>query len=93
MVQSDSPRGNAGNANANANAADALANANAGALVSLQDLPVGSKVRMRGGVIAEVTANPRDGGWLFIRFLEYPSDPSKVGADDMVFCADVIGEA
>ena len=58
--------------------------------VSLQDIPVGSKVRLRSGAIAEVTANPRDGGWLFIRFLEHPDDPSKVGEDDMAFCTDVL---
>lgn len=58
--------------------------------VSLQDIPEGGKVRLRSGAIAEVTANPRDGGWLFIRFLEHPDDPSKVGEDDMAFCTDVL---
>mgnify|MGYP001317023795 FL=1 len=58
--------------------------------VFLQDIPEGSKVRLRSGAIAEVTANPRDGGWLFIRFLEHPDDPSKVGEDDMAFCTDVL---
>ncbi len=58
--------------------------------VALQDIPEGSKVRLRSGAIAEVTANPRDGGWLFIRFIEHPDDPSKVGEDDMAFCTDVL---
>ena len=58
--------------------------------VSLQDIPEGSKVRLRSGAVAEVTANPRDGGWLFIRFLDHPEDPSKVGEDDMAFCTDVL---
>ena len=58
--------------------------------LALQDIPEGSKVRLADGVIAEVTANPRDGGWLFIRFVEYPEDPSKVGEEDMVFCTDVL---
>ena len=64
--------------------------ANTNDTVSLQDIPEGSKVRLRSGAIAEVTANPRDGGWLFIRFLEHPDDPSKVGEDDMAFCTDVL---
>ena len=34
--------------------------------VSLQEVPEGTKVKLADGVIAEVTANPRDGGWLFI---------------------------
>ncbi len=32
--------------------------------VDLQYIPEGAKVRLRNGAIAEVTANPRDGGWL-----------------------------
>ncbi len=59
--------------------------------VALQDIPEGAKVRLRNGAIAEVTANPRDGGWLFIRFVEHPEDPSKVGEEDMAFCTDVLG--
>lgn len=58
--------------------------------VSLQDVPEGSKVRLADGVIAEVTANPRDGGWIFIQYVEYPQDPSRVGEEDMVFCTDVL---
>ncbi len=58
--------------------------------VALQDVPEGTKVRLADGVIAEVTANPRDGGWLFVRFVECPDDPSRVGEEDMVFCADVL---
>ena len=58
--------------------------------VALQDIPEGAKVRLRNGAIAEVTANPRDGGWIFIRFVECPEDPSKVGEDDMAFCTDVV---
>ena len=58
--------------------------------VALQDVPEGTRVRLPYGVIAEVTANPRDGGWLFVRFVEYPEDPSRVGEDDMVFCTDVL---
>jgi len=58
--------------------------------LALQDIPEGTKVRLRSGAIAEVTANPRDGGWLFIRFIDHPDDPSKVGEDDMAFCTDVL---
>jgi len=60
--------------------------------VMLTDLPVGAKVRLRGDAIGEVTANPRDGGWIFVRYLESPKDPAKVGEEDMVFCADVLAE-
>ncbi len=58
--------------------------------VDLQYIQEGAKVRLRNGAIAEVTANPRDGGWLFIRFVEFPDDPSRVGEEDMAFCTDVM---
>ena len=69
---------------------DVINTGESGETVALQDVPEGAKVRLRGGVIAEVTGNPRDGGWLFIRFVEHPDDPSKVGEEDMVFCTDVL---
>jgi hypothetical protein len=76
MVQGDAPR-----------AEDQISVNDA---VMLSDLAEGTKVRLRSGAIAEVTANPRDGGWIFIRVLEHPSDPSKIGEEDMAFCTDVI---
>lgn len=59
--------------------------------VILREIPEGTKVQLRGGATAEVTANPRDGAWIFIRYLESPADPAKVGAEDMAFCTEVIG--
>jgi hypothetical protein len=56
----------------------------------VQDLPEGIKVKLRNGASAEVTANPRDGGWLFVRYLEFADEPSLVGTDQMAFCTDVV---
>jgi hypothetical protein len=58
--------------------------------VILRNLPVGTKVSIRGGAVAEVTANPEDGGWIYVKFLESPNDPSKVGEEELVFCTDVL---
>ncbi|MFN0070180.1 MAG: hypothetical protein ACKVVP_01660 [Chloroflexota bacterium] len=58
--------------------------------VILRDLPEGVKVTIRGGAVAEVTANPRDGGWIYVKYLEHPADPSKVGEEELVFCTDVL---
>jgi 3-phenylpropionate/cinnamic acid dioxygenase small subunit len=60
--------------------------------VMLTNLPVGAKVRLRGEAVGEVTANPRDGGWVFVRYLESPKDPAKVGTVESVFCADVLAD-
>ena len=54
-----------------------------------RDLPVGAKVKLKNGAVAEITGNPRDGAWLLIRFVEHPENPSLVGEDDMVFFVDV----
>ena len=58
-----------------------------------RDLPLGAKVKIRKGVVGEVTGNPGDGGWLFVKILESPEDASKIGTEEMVFCADVLGTA
>jgi hypothetical protein len=59
--------------------------------VILRELPVGAKVKLRGGAVAEVAANPQDGAWIFVKFLESPNDESKVGSEEMAFCTEVIG--
>ena len=59
--------------------------------VILRELPEGTKVKLRNGSVAEITANPQDGAWVFIRILESEKDPSKVGSEDMAFCTEVIG--
>lgn len=56
-----------------------------------RDLPVGAKIKLVNGAIAEITGNPRDGAWLMIQFIEHPENPSLVGQEDMVFFVDVEG--
>lgn len=58
--------------------------------VFFRDFPEGTKIRLRTGEIAEITANPRDGGWLFIRIVE-SDDPARVGHEDMAYLLDVVG--
>jgi hypothetical protein len=52
-------------------------------------LPEGTKVKLINGAAGEITANPRDGGFILVRFLEHPQDPSKVGEEDYVFFNEV----
>ena len=58
--------------------------------VLIRELPEGTHVRLRNGQVAEITANPRDGGWLFVTIVESEDNPTAVGTDDMAFCTDVI---
>jgi biphenyl 2,3-dioxygenase subunit beta len=57
--------------------------------VILRNVPVGAKVKLRNGAVGEVTANPRDGAWVFLRYLESP-DPAQVGTEGNAFATEVI---
>jgi len=58
--------------------------------VILRELPVGAKVKLRSGAIGEVTANPADGAWVFLRYLTSP-DPAQVGTEGNAFATEVVG--
>jgi hypothetical protein len=59
-------------------------------LVAIQDLEPGTKIRLRGAVVAEVIENPRDGMWIVVRYLETAEGPvdgeriEMAGADDVL---------
>lgn len=58
--------------------------------VMLQELPVGAKVSLRHGITAEVTGNPKDGSWIFVRYLSCPEDPSQEGTEALAFADEVL---
>ena len=60
-------------------------------IVNLLDLEAGQAVRLDNDATAEIVSNPRDGVWLFVRYLSHPDEPEQVGAEDMVF-AQVVTE-
>lgn len=60
-------------------------------IVNLIELEPGQQVRLGSGATAEVVSNPKDGVWLFVRYLTSPDDPEQVGAEDLVFAQDVTG--
>ena len=60
--------------------------------VMLQHLKVGTRVALRGDVTAEVTGNPEDGSWIFVRYLTHPSNPSQEGAEGLAFAEEVLRE-
>lgn len=59
-------------------------------IVNLFEVEPGQTVRLHGDATAEVISNPRDGVWLFVRYLTSPEDPEQVGVEDMVFAQDVL---
>ena len=59
--------------------------------INVRDLAPGTSVVLLDGAEAEIIDNPRDGIWLFARFLSSPRDPARIGQEDMIFAADVAG--
>jgi hypothetical protein len=52
-------------------------------------LPPGTKVKLLNGAEGEITENPHDGGFILVKFLNHPQNPSKVGQEDYVFFNEV----
>ena len=58
--------------------------------INVRDLAAGTTVVLLDGAEAEIIDNPKDGVWLFARFLIAPDDPGRVGQEEMIFAQDVV---
>lgn len=58
-------------------------------IVNLITIKEGSKIATLNGATAEVVSNPKDGVWVFVKYLTSPEDPDIVGTEDMVFAQDI----
>lgn len=58
--------------------------------INVRDLVPGTSIVLASGAEAEIVDNPRDGVWLFARYLSSPRDPTLVGQEEMVFAQDVV---
>lgn len=58
--------------------------------VNIRDLPAGTRITLVDGGEAEITDNPGDGVWVFVRHLRSPRDAALVGQEDMIFAQDVV---
>jgi hypothetical protein len=54
-----------------------------------RNLPEGTTITLLNGAVGEITANPRDGGWVLVKFHEHPVDPTKVGEEVYVMFNEV----
>ena len=59
-------------------------------VVNLITLVEGSKIATASGATVEIVENPKDGVWVFGKYVINPEDPSLVGTEDMFFAADII---
>jgi hypothetical protein len=58
-------------------------------LVNTRLLTPGMQIVLVDGAVAEIVSNPLDGVWVFARYLSSPTDPSRVGNEDMIFAQDI----
>jgi hypothetical protein len=58
--------------------------------INIRDLAVGTRVLLGTGAELEIVSNPRDGVWLFARYLSSADDPALVGNEEMIFAQDVV---
>jgi hypothetical protein len=58
--------------------------------INIRNLAPGITVVLLSGAEAEVVDNPKDGVWLFARYIKSPDNPDLVGAEEMIFAQDVV---
>jgi len=58
--------------------------------INIRTLAPGIQVTLEGGATAEIVSNPKDGVWLFARYITSPHDQALVGQEDMIFAQDVV---
>jgi len=54
-----------------------------------RNLPEGTTITLLNGAVGEITANPRDGGFVLVKFSEHPVKPALVGQEEYVFFNEV----
>jgi hypothetical protein len=58
--------------------------------VNVRDLAVGTRVVLGSGAEVEIVSNPKDGVWLFGRYLSSVDDRTIIGTEEMIFAQDVV---
>jgi hypothetical protein len=58
-------------------------------IVNVRDLAVGTRLVLGSGAEVEIVSNPKDGVWIFGRYLA-TDDPGMVGEEEMIFAQDVV---
>ena len=58
-------------------------------VVNLITINEGARISTIHGATAEVVNNPKDGVWVFAKYLTSPDDPELVGTEDMIFAQDI----
>ena len=57
--------------------------------INVRELAAGTRVVLVSGAEAEIIDNPKDGVWIFARYVA-AADPALVGEEEMIFAQDVV---
>ena len=57
---------------------------------AIRELDPGRRLKLKGGIVAEVKENPRDGSWLVVRYVSVPDDPASAGREELANADDVV---
>ena len=58
-------------------------------VINLITIKEGATISTISGATAEVVNNPKDGVWVFAKYLTSPEDPALIGTEDMIFASDI----
>jgi hypothetical protein len=59
-------------------------------MINVRLLAPGIRVGLSDGSTVEIVSNPKDGIWVFARYLAAPRDASLVGTEEMIFAQDIL---
>ena len=62
-------------------------------LLNVRLLAEGTRIALADGAVAEIVSNPKDGVWVFARYIASPADPDRIGSEEMIFAQDIAGLA
>lgn len=59
-------------------------------MIDLSVLVPGTRLRIAGGIVAEVVGNVGDGEWLRVRLIEAPAGKGVPGEEELCHATDII---
>ena len=59
-------------------------------MINILELEPGATVRLDDDATVEVVSNPRDGVWIFVRYVTAPQDSAQVGTETLLFAEKIV---
>ncbi len=60
-------------------------------MIDLSALAEGTRLRIAGGIVAEVVRNMGDGEWVRVRLIEVPAGKGAAGDEELCHATDIVG--